>query len=159
LIGAWRFQCNTPRRPGEREAAYFARQRAIGLRYARDHAGRLPVVMAARLGRLLDVFRYGQSLFFNAAEGRRADWAGRGIRVYWAVALLALAGLALLARRRARTELLVLLAPVAMVVAVGLLTYGGTRFRYAAEPSLIVAAALALTTAAPRLARAARRPA
>ncbi|HEU4977716.1 MAG TPA: glycosyltransferase family 39 protein, partial [Solirubrobacteraceae bacterium] len=72
LIGSWRFQCYTPRRPGEDEAQYFARERGIGLRYARDHAGRLPVVLAARLGRLLDVYEFGQSLFINGAEGRDA---------------------------------------------------------------------------------------
>lgn len=158
LIGAWRFQCYTPRRAGEDEAEYFVRQRGIGLRYARDHADRIPVVVAARLGRLLDVFRYGQSLFFNAAEGRRASWVGRGIRMDWGVGLLALAGIAMLLRRRERM-LVVLLAPVVLVLAVAAVTYGGTRFRYAAEPSLVILAAVALMEAGRRLARARGRPA
>lgn len=160
LIGAWRFQCYTRRRPGEDEAAYFARERSIGLRYAVDHAERWPAVVAARLGRELDVFRVGQSQFFNAAEGRRADWVGRGIHVYWVVALLALGGIVLLRRRREGDALLVLLAPVAMVLLVAVLTYGGTRFRYAAEPSLIVLAAVALNAGAGELiGRARTRPA
>jgi 4-amino-4-deoxy-L-arabinose transferase-like glycosyltransferase len=157
LLGSWRFQCYTPRRPGEDEAAYFARERGIGLRYARRHAGRLPVVLAARLGRELDVFRYGQSLFLNAAEGRRADWVGRGILVYWGVGLLALLGAALLARRRARQALLVLAAPIALCLLVALATYGGTRFRYAAEPSLVILAAGALVELGRAAARRGRR--
>jgi 4-amino-4-deoxy-L-arabinose transferase-like glycosyltransferase len=160
LIGAWRFQCYTPRRRGEDEAAYFARQRSIGLRYAVHHADRWPAVVAARLGRALDVFRVGQSQFFNAAEGRRADWVGRGIHLYWLVGLLALAGIAVLRRRREATALLILLAPVGMVLLVAIATYGATRFRYAAEPSLIVLAAVALSGAAGELfARARSRPA
>ncbi|MCW2967677.1 MAG: hypothetical protein JWM71_1449 [Solirubrobacteraceae bacterium] len=160
LIGAWRYQCYTKRRPGEDEAAYFARQRSIGLRYAAHHAGRLPVVILARLGRELDVFRIGQSKFFNAAEGRRADWVERGIHLYWVIAVLALAGLAVLRRRRDGTALLILGAPIVMVLLVAIGTYGGTRFRYAAEPSLIVLASIALTAAAGALLeRARRRPA
>ncbi|HEU4656970.1 MAG TPA: glycosyltransferase family 39 protein [Capillimicrobium sp.] len=150
LIGAWRFQCYTPRRPGEDEAAYFARQRDLGIEYALDHADRWPVVIAARLGRLADVYRFDQSVFFNTSEGRPARYAAWGIRAYWLVALLAIGGAVLLARRRA-FALVVLLAPVVMVICVAIVTYGGTRFRYAAEPSLVVLAAVTLVAAAQRL--------
>jgi hypothetical protein len=159
LIGAWRFQCYTPRRPGEDEAAYFLRQRGLGLDYARDHAGRLPAVLVARVRRQLDLYDRGQSIFLNAAEGRRGDWVSRGIRFEWGLYLLALAGGVVLVRRRAGGPLLILLAPVGMVLAVALVTYGTTRFRYAAEPSLCVLAAVALSAAASRPARARARPA
>ena len=56
--------------------------RARGLRYARDHAGRLPLVMLAREGRLLDLYRpWTQGVFFNASEGRnpRASKAGAAV--------------------------------------------------------------------------------
>lgn len=158
LVGAWRFQCYTQRRPGEDESVYFARQRRIGLRYAREHAGRLPVVLAARLGRELDLFRFGQSLFFNAAEGRRVEWVSRGIRMFWVLGLLAVAGGVLLARRRRRAELAALLAPVVTVLLVAVVTYGGTRFRYGAEPSVVILAAVALSALlGPALHRAAAR--
>jgi 4-amino-4-deoxy-L-arabinose transferase-like glycosyltransferase len=150
LIGGWRFQCYTPRRPGEDEAAYFSRQRSIGIEYALDHKDRWPAVVAARLGRVADVYRVDQSLFFNASEGRPVDYARWAIRAYWVVGLLALAGAVALARRR-RFGLVVLLAPVAMVVVVAITTYGGTRFRYAAEPSLVILAAVALASGARRL--------
>ncbi len=159
LIGAWRFQCYTPRRPREDEAEYFARQRHIGIEYALHHTGRWPAVVAARLGRLLDVYRFDQSVFFNSAEGRPAQWASRAIRAYWVVGVLALIGIVLLWRRRQRFALLVLGAPIVMVVLVAVVTYGGTRFRYGAEPSLVVLAAVTLLAAGEWIARrvAARR--
>lgn len=150
LIGAWRFQCYTPRRPGEDEAAYFNRQRHIGIEYALHHKGRWPAVVAARVGRLLDVYRFDQSVFFNTAEGRPATQVKWAIRCYWVVALLAVAGAVLLARRRAYA-LLVLGAPIVTVLLVGIFTYGGTRFRFGAEPSLVVLAAVALVAAAEAL--------
>ncbi len=152
LIGAWRFQCYTDRLPGEDEAEFFSRQREIGIEYALDHPDRWPAVVAARVGRLLDVYRFDQSVFFNAAEGRPARYATWGIRAYWVVALLAIGGIWLLAHRRDRFPLVVLLAPVAMAFCVAIVTYGGTRFRYAMEPSLVVLAAVALLAAARRLA-------
>jgi hypothetical protein len=155
LIGAWRFQCYTKRRADEDEAQYFARQRKIGIDYALDHTDRWPAVVAARLGRLADVYRFDQSVFFNTAEGRPANPVRWGIRMYWVVALLALAGIVLLARRRT-FGLIVLLAPIVMVICVATVTYGGTRFRYAAEPSLVILAAVALVAAAERLLRAPR---
>lgn len=162
LIGAWRFQCYTAREPGEDEAEFFARQRDIGLEYALDHADRWPAVIAARLGRLADVYRFDQSVFFNTAEGRPVRYATWGIRAYWLVALLALAGIAILARRRS-FGVVVLLAPIVMTIFVATITYGGTRFRYAAEPALVVLAAVTLLAGAERLwsrrGRAASRPA
>ena len=105
----------------------------------RDHAGRVPVVLAARLGRVWDVFRPAQKRVFEASEGRparserlgvcctgcspRSPWRGRGCCA------------------RARQLLAILLAPAAMVTLTALLSYGWTRFRFAAEPSIVVLAA------------------
>jgi len=151
LVGSWRFQCYTKQRPGEDEAAYFVRQRGIGLRYARDHAGRLPVVMAARVGRLFDVYKRPQAVFLNSVEGRPAGPTRWALRTSVILLVLAIAGAAIMAARRRRGELLILLAPVAMVVAVALVSYGTTRFRHAAEPSFCVLGAVAVTAAAGRL--------
>ena len=96
----------------------------------------------ARFLRLIDAKSFGQSLFINASEGRTITSMRLGIRMAWVVMLLALAGAVLL--RRDRGALLVLLAPVAMVVAVAVATYGSSRFRFGAEPALTVLAAVAL---------------
>ena len=145
LIGYWRFQCYTKARPGEDESEYYARQRSIGLRYAREHAGRLPAVVGVRLLRLADAWNVDQSVFINAQEGRAPRPVRWGIYSAWVVMALAVAGAFVLHRRRA--PLWVLLAPVVMVVLVGAVTYGTTRFRFAAEPSLCVLAGAAVAAA------------
>jgi hypothetical protein len=61
--------------------------------------------------------------------------------MFWLLAPLAVAGGWLLRRRR--QPLVILLMPVAMVTLTALLTYGSTRFRFAAEPSIVVLAAVA----------------
>ena len=62
--------------------------------------------------------------------------------MFWLLAPLAIAGAWLLRRRR--QPLAILLVPLAMVTLTALLTYGSTRFRFAAEPSIVVLAAVAV---------------
>jgi hypothetical protein len=57
---------------------------------------------------------------------------------------------ALVMRGRGR-DLWILLAPIAMVTLVALTTYGTTRFRMAAEPSIVLLAAVALEAAVLRV--------
>ena len=151
-VGAWVLACYGPAPSGdESEQAVVYRDR--GLRYMRHHLGRLPVVVAARLGRLWDVFQpWSQGTFFSGLEGRRPGATHFGLVVYWVLLPLAIAG-ALLLRAR-RHELWILLAPVLMVTLVGATTYGTTRFRMAAEPSIVLLAAVALEAAALRVRRA-----
>jgi asparagine N-glycosylation enzyme membrane subunit Stt3 len=56
--------------------------------------------------------------------------------------LFAIAGVVVLARRRARAALWVLLVPVIIVTLNTVITYGQTRFRAGAEPSLALLAAV-----------------
>lgn len=152
LIGSWVFSCYGRRPPGD-EAQQSVVYRERGLRYARDHAGRVPVVVAARLGRLLDVYRpWTQGIYFNASEGRGSRASKLALPAWWLLAPLALAG-ALLLRRRRTVGLGVILAPVVMVLCVGAGVYGSTRFRFAAEPSVVVLAAVAVHAALRRLGR------
>jgi hypothetical protein len=144
LIGAWQFGCYGDRRPPGDESAQFAEYRRRGLQYLVDNKGRLPVVLAARLGRLLDVYRpWTQGAALAGAEGRHPRATHLALLAYWLLVPLAVAG-AMVLRRRREPALLVLLAPVALVLLVGLATYGSTRFRFAAEPGLVVLAAVAL---------------
>lgn len=149
LIGYWRFQCYLPERPGEDESEFFVRQREAGLAYLRDNAERLPAVVVARLARLADVWDTDQAVFINTSEGRGTRPSRWGIWMAWPLMLLAAAGAVV--QRRRRGPLLVLLAPVAMVVLVAAATYGTTRFRFAAEPSLCVLAAVALVALRTRI--------
>jgi 4-amino-4-deoxy-L-arabinose transferase-like glycosyltransferase len=143
-IGLWHYGCYGIRAPGD-ESQYSVAYRDKGVRYLRRHAGRVPVVVAARLGRVWDVLRPAQIAFYEAGEGRPFRVSRWGVRMFYVVALLAAAG-ALVLRRR-RQPLLVLLAPVVMVSLTAAVVYGSTRLRFAAEPSLVVLAAVALDAA------------
>lgn len=142
-IGTWVINpCLHDRPPGD-EAEADAGYRDRGLDYARDHLGRLPLVMLVRLGRLLDVYRpWTQGVFFQQAEGRNPRAAKAGLLFYWLLLPLGIAGAILTGRRGAP-----LLIPVGLVMLVAALTYGSTRFRTTAEPSLVVFSALALRAA------------
>ena len=154
LIGQWTFAC-VPHPRYTNEALESARLRRIGVRYARAHAGRLPLVLAARVGRSFELVRPAQQAREEAFfEGRNLPVERAGVIVYYLVALLALRGS--FALRRRRPEWLVLVVPFVMVVVVSLVGYGFTRFRAAAEPALIVLAAVSVDNMARRLGRRAR---
>jgi 4-amino-4-deoxy-L-arabinose transferase-like glycosyltransferase len=140
-LGMWRLDCysGSPRGDESQQASFY---RERGLEYVRGHAGRLPVVLAARLGRAWDVYRPLQGVRYEFFEGR-SRWASRfGLALYYPTLLLAAFGVVVLRRRRA--PLLALVAFPMLVCAVAVLYYGITRFRFAAEPALIVLAAVAV---------------
>lgn len=136
-----------PPPPGDQsqvEAIYRTR----ALDYMRAHLRRLPIVVAARIGRTWSLYRPLDMIEFNKGEGREA-WVTRlGLVAYYPTLIGAVAGAIILGRRRARRELWVLLVPAIAVTAGVALTYGQTRFRAAAEPSLAVLAAAGLVVGA-----------
>ncbi|MCW2998327.1 MAG: hypothetical protein JWN65_1876, partial [Solirubrobacterales bacterium] len=143
LLGQWSYRCATVGRPERNEARAAAAARARGLRYARDHAGRLPVVLAVRMGRTFELYHPRR----QAAEQR--FYEGRSLAVaklaFWAFYLaVALGAVALALRRVSRADAAVLLAPVLVVAFVTLTAYGWTRLRVGAEPGLIVLASAGL---------------
>jgi 4-amino-4-deoxy-L-arabinose transferase-like glycosyltransferase len=143
IVGLWDFPCYG-RRPAGDESQQSREYRRRGMAYLRAHAGRLPVVLLARVGRVWDLYRPDQNRVFAASEGRPARSERLGVLLYWLLLPAAAAGAWLLRRRGA--ELAILLAPVAMVTVTALLSYGATRFRFAAEPSIVVLAAVAAAT-------------
>lgn len=147
-LGQWVFDCIPP--PVDRnEALEAAHLRRVGIDYARDHTGRLPVVVAARVGRTWELFRPRQQAnierFF---EGRDLRIEQAGVIAYYLLAALAIVG-ALLVRRR-REPLYVLLSAPILVTIVSVIAYGFTRFRVAAEIPIVVLAAVALVALADR---------
>ena len=137
IVGSWDFPCYG-RRPAGDEAEQSKEYRRRGIAYMRAHAGRVPVVLAARLGRVWDVYRPDQNRVFAASEGRRPapsgsascstgcscppPWPGRGCS------------------RRRRHVLAILLAPAAMVTVTRAPELRrDAAFRFAAEPSTVVA--------------------
>jgi 4-amino-4-deoxy-L-arabinose transferase-like glycosyltransferase len=155
LVGSWVFSCYPTGVEERDESLEFAAYRRAGLDYLREHAGRLPVVLAARLGRGLDVWRVDQSVYFNATEGRSERATRLGMAAWWVLQPLALAGLVVLRRRGGPAW--VPAAPMVLALAVILVVYGSTRLRVVAEPAVVVAAAVAVD-AVLRLRGRARRP-
>lgn len=143
FIGLWNFNCygNAPG-GDESESAVVYRER--GFDYARDHAGRLPVVMGVRLLRVWDLYRPLQQAAYESLEGRSETASRIGLAFYYPLLPLAVAGAVILRRRRA--PLWPLLAFPVMVTITAVLIYGVTRFRFAAEPALCVLAAVALAS-------------
>ena len=140
--GSWYFACvRAPR--GGNEAVEAAELRRRGIDYALEHKGRLPVVLTVRVLRTWDLYRPRQGVRFARVEGRAqwAQWAG--LAAYYVALALAVYG-AVRLRRRDAGALAVLLAPPVMVTAMSLVGYGLTRFRLAAEISIVVLAAVAL---------------
>jgi hypothetical protein len=137
-LGYWRSDCLAPGRD-RNQAARSARLRADGLRYASDHAGRLPAVEGVRLLRTFGIWQPERHVFFS--EGRNLPGRGIAVVAAWLVVAAGLAGMWTM-RRRAPGKLAILLAPVVLAVGTTLVAFGYPRFRYAADVSLIVLGAV-----------------
>lgn len=118
------------------EAEQSSQLRRAGVDYARDHASRLPVVVAARLAGTWSLYKP----FRVEDPGRSEDVVRAGVLFFYPLAALALVGLFVLRRRGA--VLIVLVAPFVVVSLTGMATYGSLRGRYLAEIPLVVLAAV-----------------
>ncbi|HEY0632809.1 MAG TPA: glycosyltransferase family 39 protein [Thermoleophilaceae bacterium] len=139
-IGFWDVRCIRPvGSVTQDEADRASAQKATGLRYARHHLGRVPLVVMARIGRTWGFFR-------PVATG--LDEA-----VAWILLALALPGLVILVRRRAPVAILLL--PAVVVTIASALSFGWLRYRFAADIAFLLLAAVtveaALLRAVPRL--------
>ena len=150
--GYWDYNCGTAvlerngisaYEPGGRTDRVF---RHDALAYLGDHTSRLPVVVAARLGRITGLFRPAQQMHLDIYLENTTDWVAQaGTLSFYAVAALAIVG-GVIARRR-RVALSPLLAPIVVALLASALFYAATRFRASAEPSLCLLAAVALAAA------------
>ncbi len=155
-IGFWDFGCGVE----ALRAAHVAPQSSAadhaflraGTAYIRGHLPRVPLVVAARLGRITGVYRPVQQAaldrFWNNSEPEVSDWS---MRSYYLIAVLAAAGAVLLRRRR--QALLPVVAPIASTLLTVAACFADTRFRAAAEPCLCLLAAVAVEAGLRRLTR------
>jgi 4-amino-4-deoxy-L-arabinose transferase-like glycosyltransferase len=141
-LGAWDITCISPRRLDD-EAAQAAVWRSEGLTYVREHAGRLPVVLAVRLLRVWDLYQPRRQVQF--AEGRERRTTQAGVAAWYLLAVAGIGG-ALVLRRGGR-PLLVPLAPALAVCAAALAGYGVPRLRHSFEVPVLVLAAAGLVAA------------
>lgn len=129
-------------RPSGNEAVYAARLRRQGLDYAREHAGRLPLVVPARVLRTWQLWPPGRQV--DVAQAFHGQTRGFGwLALAFSLALLG-AGLAgyVLTRRRVPHVWVVLFPPAALVTIASTATYGDARFRIALDLGLCVLAGI-----------------
>ncbi len=137
--------------PNFNEATVASTHLHDGLAYARHHAIDQPKVMTVRVLRTWALYAPNQQVNFETLEGRPRTWQWLGTIMFWIMLPFAIAGF-VIARRR-HDFVWPLLATAITVTIVAALTYGQQRFRIAAEPAVIVLAALALCEAARRIRR------
>jgi len=142
LLGFWDLRCLATAHPRGDESDRAAFWRGRGLTYARHHAGRLPVVIGARLGRMWELYRPLQNTHLDSIEGRRLDVARAGLASFYLLAAFAVGGVVVLRRRR--VLLVPLLSMPALAAATAVYAYGATRFRMPAEVTIVVLAAAAV---------------
>jgi Dolichyl-phosphate-mannose-protein mannosyltransferase len=142
-VGWWDLRCMGDRWsvPGdESDAAKHFRQQ--GLDYLDAHLARFPVVLAARVGRMWDVYDPIQKLRWDSFEqGRGPNTVTRiALAQYYALAVLAIVGLVMLRRRKVIIYPLIGLAVTCTIAA--MIAFGSTRYRVPAEIAIVVAAAV-----------------
>jgi len=141
-LGYWTPACYRGNPSGdEAERAAFWRRR--GLEYIREHSGRVPFVVLARLGGAFGVYHTVRHVGFGDGEGRPWGWGLVGQLTFLVLLVPAMVGAGLLVRRKDPWWPTV--APAAAVFVTAALVYGSIRFRLAAEvvEVLLVSVALA----------------
>jgi 4-amino-4-deoxy-L-arabinose transferase-like glycosyltransferase len=136
------------RRRGFDEADVANSHRSSGATYARRHLSRLPIVAAVRELRTWGLYAPRQQIEFESLEGRPRRWQTVGTVMYWVLLPLAVGGAVILVRGRIRVW--PLLSTGVVVALSTALTYGQQRFRTAAEPAIVVLAAVTLVSIAGR---------
>jgi 4-amino-4-deoxy-L-arabinose transferase-like glycosyltransferase len=110
--------------------------------YIRAHKKRAVLVGFARVGRTWSLFRPWDMISYNKGEGREGWVTLLGLIAFYPLLIGAVAGWVVMRRRRQRSW--PLLIPPLIVTIASALTYGQTRFRVPAEPSIVVLAAIAI---------------
>jgi hypothetical protein len=151
-IGLWSLDCPfgvtgpDPETADQSEIAHAYRDAAV--EYISNHEKRLPIVAAARVGRLWGVYAPGQMVEYSegdletSGEGREAWASWLGYALWWVLLPLSIVGAVLLRRRGVLVLPLVMTFVIVTVTAV--LFYGLIRFRIPAEIAVVVLAAAAV---------------
>lgn len=144
--GGWAIECLSEHPTSDLEidaSVRNSRWRDAAVEYATDHLGDLPEVVAARVLRMVDLYRIDTLVDSDVGEERPRWAAWVGIVSWWVLAPIAVAGWFLLP---AQSRWL-FVVPAATVFAVTAVFYGGHRIRSTLEPVVVLCAAVALATA------------
>ena len=144
LLGYWSDQCALKDYPPHlEESRVDLRARRKATDYISDHLTRVPVVVAARIGRVWDAFRPTQNVDLNAFYERRGDAASWAVLVGYYL-LLPFAVLGLIVMRRRRVPIFPMIAIAVAVTITVALSFGITRYRAPVDAVLPVLAAVAI---------------
>ena len=117
--------------------------REVAFDYIGDHLSRVPVVVAARVGRIWGVFRPQQEVNFDILFERRGKWSSwAGASMYYA--LLPFAVYALVIMRKRRVPISPMIAMFAMVTVTVAIAMGITRYRVGADVALAILGGVAV---------------
>ncbi|MFN8203294.1 MAG: glycosyltransferase family 39 protein [Solirubrobacteraceae bacterium] len=120
------------------ELEQAACQRDQAWRYMEDHASRVPVVVAVRVLRVWELYRYQDDLGYGELWSRSIPVAKAGLVMYALMVVLAIGGIVRL--RRARIPVWPLLMLAVLVCLSAAMTFGFSRYRLAAEIPLVLLA-------------------
>ncbi len=150
LFGYWYFGCaagllNLPGDESQQEAVWRKR----GLTYITHHESRYPIVTAARVARMWDMWtpaRISQGIRLDGYLEGRGFWQSQlATDQYFALLIPALAGLWVLRRRK--QPVLPFIAIAATITLTAATTFGITRYRAAIDAMMPVLAAVAVFAA------------
>lgn len=144
-LGSWSLSCSFAAPAHGDESVEAAKAQHAAVQYAEHHAGRLPVVVLARVGRVWDFYQPIQMADADVNEGRPVPASLAGLGFYYALLPLGVAGVVMLRRRRIPQWFL--LVPAGVITVVAAVFYGTVRFRAPFEVCLVVLAAPPLVLA------------
>lgn len=153
FLGFWYYpwqQTLRDRYHGGQEPPGDASQRAKvwgehGRSYASDNVDRLPLVVAARLGRAWNLYAPFQNAEFDKIDGKSERVSIAGLYAWWAALALSIPALVILRRRGVTIIPFIGLAATVSISAV--YAYGGNRFRTPLDLAVVVLAAVTISAA------------
>lgn len=139
FFGYWHIDCAYKGDVGADPSVGEKRARAEALDYIGENLERVPVVVAARVGRLWHLYRPAQGADFDVLFERRGRFpTDAGVWSFYALAPLAAAGAW---SQRRRTEVLVLTgAMAASATLAAAVSFGITRYRIAGDVAIVILA-------------------
>jgi 4-amino-4-deoxy-L-arabinose transferase-like glycosyltransferase len=144
-LGLFSYQCPITRHPhDEDESVTEEAARKIVRTYIGHHLSRLPVVAAARVGRVLELYRPAQQTRIDEfVEDREQNVEVAGLVTGYLLAIGAIAGGVITRRRRERAVFPLVVMPAIALFTVAAM-YANPRFRAVGETSLAILTAVAI---------------
>ncbi len=145
LFGSWCYPCvHDIKDPVADESVQAVFWKQLARQYVEHHLGRVPAVVAARVGLTWDLWAPVMQAQQNRVQGWPEPVSAAWLWWYYALLVASVAGAIVLRRRK--VPIYPLMALAAIVTLASIVTYGNIRFRSEAEVALVVLASVAVAT-------------